>query len=538
MDYKDHNYNDFLSNNDEKKEITLLNVDEMVKQGAISFDMTNLSTLNNRKIKISTEKGVGNSGIFAGKTNFNNDDNGFALGVDDSDSKTKFYIGNSSSYFNWDGTDVKLACSGENAIEIDYGSDILLKHGGDIKFTSVDAPTACIASLITGSGSVDAGTHKYKITYVNETGETNLGEESNTITTDATHGQVKLTNIPISSSSSVIWRKIYRTKAGGSSYYHLATIYDKTTTTYTDNIADSSLGITEYSSKENDTFGKIINDGTEVFSISDTNILIGKQAGYFNGAGNDKIFLGNKAGYSDSSNYECIFIGSQSGYSETNASREIFIGKSAGYTTNGGIYNIFIGDESGYKNTTGKGNILIGDKAGYNITTETYNLMMGRYTGLLATGSYNVLLGNLSADSGILGDDNTFVGYASGRNNAGSDNVFLGCTSGYYETGSNKLFIDNQARTNEATARTNAMIYGEFNGTPTSQKLYLNSAVIIGTTSALSTSATDGFLNIPTCAGAPTGTPTAYTGKVAMVYDTTNNDFYIYNGAWKKVGLT
>jgi hypothetical protein len=61
-------------------------------------------------------------------------------------------------------------------------------------------------------------------------------------------------------------------------------------------------------------------------------------------------------------------------------------------------------------------------------------------------------------------------------------------------------------------------------------------STIIGS-AALATTATDGFLYIPTCAGAPTGVPTAYTGRVPMVYDSTNNKFYIYNGAWKSVTL-
>lgn len=64
----------------------------------------------------------------------------------------------------------------------------------------------------------------------------------------------------------------------------------------------------------------------------------------------------------------------------------------------------------------------------------------------------------------------------------------------------------------------------------TSWSVILNNA-------AVATSATDGFLYIASCAGTPTGTPTAFTGRVAMVYDTTNNVFYVYNGGWKGVAL-
>ena len=56
-------------------------------------------------------------------------------------------------------------------------------------------------------------------------------------------------------------------------------------------------------------------------------------------------------------------------------------------------------------------------------------------------------------------------------------------------------------------------------------------SIVLGSV-ALATNATDGFLYIPTCAGTPTGTPTAKTGRVALVYDTTNDQFWIYDGAW------
>ena len=56
---------------------------------------------------------------------------------------------------------------------------------------------------------------------------------------------------------------------------------------------------------------------------------------------------------------------------------------------------------------------------------------------------------------------------------------------------------------------------------------------VVGNQAALATTATDGFLYVPSCAGVPTGVPTAYTGKIAIVADSTNNRLYIYSGgAW------
>ena len=57
-------------------------------------------------------------------------------------------------------------------------------------------------------------------------------------------------------------------------------------------------------------------------------------------------------------------------------------------------------------------------------------------------------------------------------------------------------------------------------------------------TAAIATNATNGFLYIPTCAGTPTGTPTAYAGRSPIVHDTTGNKLFIYSGsAWRSVTL-
>lgn len=58
-------------------------------------------------------------------------------------------------------------------------------------------------------------------------------------------------------------------------------------------------------------------------------------------------------------------------------------------------------------------------------------------------------------------------------------------------------------------------------------------SAVLGRRGALATTATDGFLYIPTCAGTPTGVPTAFTGGIPLVYDTTGHKLWIYDGGWK-----
>jgi hypothetical protein len=61
--------------------------------------------------------------------------------------------------------------------------------------------------------------------------------------------------------------------------------------------------------------------------------------------------------------------------------------------------------------------------------------------------------------------------------------------------------------------------------------------VVAGGSVALATTATNGFLYVPTCAGVPTGVPTAVSGMAPIVVDTTNNRWYFYSGgAWRNAG--
>jgi len=70
-------------------------------------------------------------------------------------------------------------------------------------------------------------------------------------------------------------------------------------------------------------------------------------------------------------------------------------------------------------------------------------------------------------------------------------------------------------------------------------------SVVVGN-QALATNATDGFLYIPSCNGTPSGTPTAFAGRVPLVINSNTNSVYFYSGgAWTQpttssisIGLT
>jgi hypothetical protein len=78
-----------------------------------------------------------------------------------------------------------------------------------------------------------------------------------------------------------------------------------------------------------------------------------------------------------------------------------------------------------------------------------------------------------------------------------------------------------------------------FPGTAATAKIVVNSALVSGGSmvcgrAVLATTATSGFLYMPSCAGAPTGTPAAWAGTVPFVFDTTDNRLYFYaGGAWE-----
>ena len=336
-------------------------------------------------------------------------------------------------------------------------SENMIQAWMGINFYTVPDPFAPTLTLIAdAAGLLNVGTYSYYVTYITAIGETHHSQVAS-ITTDTDHLKVQVT-IPVSDDIRVTGRKIYRTPVGqGDSYeYLIAAINDNTTTTYVDNIPDSSLDhSTSHWWSPNTTSEFITVTGSKALMLDTAATTLGFAAGK-NITGSGDITL---------------------------------IGSGAGQNLTTGSYNTFVG--------TCAGNLT---------TTASYNTFIGRYAGYNTNMCYNTAIGMNSFYTNSDGYYNTTIGYSAGYSSVSAVGcVFIGSNSGYYETLSNTLMIDNQQRENEADARLKALIYGKFDSSTANQFINVN-----GTFQALSYKSSDGS------AGA-TGSFTSADGKIVTV---------------------
>lgn len=106
------------------------------------------------------------------------------------------------------------------------------------------APTTTATVVVNPASGNLNGKYKYLITYL-RSGDyaTESNPSTETLEAEPDDEKVDLTSIPVSPDPQVTSRKIYRTTADGGDFYFIHTIADNTTTTYTDNILDTSIGL-------------------------------------------------------------------------------------------------------------------------------------------------------------------------------------------------------------------------------------------------------------------------------------------------------
>lgn len=234
--------------------------------------------------------------------------------------------------------------------------------------------------------------------------------------------------------------------------------------------------------------------------------------------------------------------------SATIATQTAIFAMSAGYTSSG----IIVADAGVLYSNMAAG-LNIGTASNTQMSFWTNNterarllsggdLIIGATTALQAVGKLEVQHNSNSYTQVLCSNVSAGASVGNGFNAAnGTTNFYYGVygtgrtTSGLIVANRGYFYSDNAAGINIGCSAAGDVRFFTGGLAATNQRMKITSlaSVVIGNNSAaLATNATDGFLYIPTCAGTPTGVPTAQTGTVAMVFDTSNNKLYIYDGGW------
>ncbi len=338
---------------------------------------------------------------------------------------------------------------------------ILLGNGNNsAKFVPVDPPTAPTAALVaTGTGNVTNGAHVWLVTFVTATGETAAGAASNSVTVDGSHKQVDLTSIPVGPAG-VTARKVYQLTANSSlgpqdgnnvlDYEYvklLTTINDNTTTIYTANTIDGSLGATPpYDS----TAGGIYWNSSLVarvdsFGLNTSNLVLDRNGVVYL---DTSLVPGAPMQRTSVINFCCA----------TGAGANMFFGTRAGPLQHSGSYtgskNGTFGSGSMQALTSGERNNGHGDANLYQVTTGSRNSGFGDRVGANCTTCSNGIFIGAAADLTSVArqwDGVVVIGKDAKADNTGAVSIGLGITN---------------AVANSVNIGTNSTIYLSLPGVP------------------------------------------------------------------------
>ncbi|MCB9810516.1 hypothetical protein H6777_00020 [Candidatus Nomurabacteria bacterium] len=336
----------------------------------------------------------------------------------------------------FDGTNLGIGTSTPQA-KLDIGA-------GDLRFSIVDAPSTVTPSIALGGAGSLSGTYRYRVSYITATGETEVGKLSGQVSPSSQ--EINLTNIPVSSDPAVTGRKIYRNKdADGvwGAMYLVTTINDNSTTTYTDNIADGSLGVVNLTTQT--TGGVITMNSASAMVINTTQTAVGIDALVNNISVNNSAF-----------GYSALKLNTTGGYNNA------FGINALNSNTTGGNNNAF-GSSALAGNSAGSANSAFGTNS-LSVTTGDDNTAYGAFTAQnISTGAKNVAVGsNAMRYVSSAASSNTAVGYHAGigvLSNSYSNNSLFGSETGEaLTTGSNNIFLGYRAGNIVTTGSNNILI--------------------------------------------------------------------------------
>ncbi len=376
---------------------------------------------------------------------------GSSLFQDSTNSTTAFQVQNSSA------ATILSADTTTNKININ----------GNLNLNQVSAPTSAPTLAVTGTGVLNA-TYYYVYAYVTPSGITNYSPVSASITPASQEVNV---TVAASSSSLVTGINIYRTLGNGSSSgpFQLVNSSPLTNTnqTYTDNIADSSLGATA----SNINHSASLEQNGSTILIADPNnynTALGIGTLQNNTIGSRNTVTGYQALGSNTTGYFNTASGYYSLQSNTSGYYNTASGAYSLSSNSGGNFNTALGYGSLASNTIGNNNIALGYEAGVTSITANANTTGSNNTfiGYNAGPGTSTQLTNATAignDSVVNANNSLVLGSINGVNSASaSTNVGIGTTNPQ-----NPLSVSNTAY-NTGTAGTAGVSSTTVTGSSTS----------------------------------------------------------------------
>jgi len=367
-----------------------------------------------------------------------------------------------------------------------------IKTFQNVNLKSTLSPTSFAVNDLAVAGNLN-GTYTYAITYYTVLGET---ESSGEVSISVVNSQVNV-NLPISSDPLVIGRRVYRTIGTPFDTVIKSLVVDianNVATSYTDNIADGSLGVSL--SRVNTTGGQLFLNNERIGFASNLSTSFGRlsftnNTGYADTGFGYGVFTSNTTGYRNTAMGTFAMRGNTTGYNNTAMGVHSLDNNTVGRNNTGlgyatlmgnidGISNVAVGNVALTINSSGSQNIAIGESSlmnnlASNNTAIGHNSMMGNSNGTqnVAVGgeslrdnssgnfnvaigfqslkanndSFNTVIGYSSARDAVLGGGNSIFGEQAGLNAVGYGNVntLIGGEAGFNLSGSSNVFLGYQS---------------------------------------------------------------------------------------------
>lgn len=365
----------------------------------------------------------GDTYINYGKTDFTNTDTGFILGIDDSDSnKGKFYIGDATSYMNWDGSALTYTKGAliENTIQM-YTSIASLKTSA----TAGDGSASSAGIVVTYEGIFGCGANQNAtvaaadanvriladgtayfggVITIDPMEDATLGDEISPSTTGATataDGVMITKSVAVTSGVSyyVTWTQTHSVASNGAVTVAIGAA------------SGEAFSFTDTSSHSCSTVIQAVATGTLNFTFTVSSYTSGN------------IVVADTISLKPVSTSTCsMYIMANDGIaielraSNSAASDNVFFGRDSGSLNASGLYNTSVGTDSLKYSISGFANTVVGWRAMRQNTTGDDNVAIGRSAlSLSQSGSYNVAVGSHALDYNMSGECNVAIGYGAGE---------------------------------------------------------------------------------------------------------------------------